>query len=152
MSDPDNIDFFNLFTIALFDCLYTNFPNPIQLNVARLVSELLPEEMSNDAHLRRIQLTVHATSFLAEEQFITYKDARPTVGQFVGIRLTSKGLAVLNSVPDSIDKNEPIIGEIREALAGEAKEAGGESIRRIVQTLLSTGLASAPSLVSREIS
>ena len=152
MAEPDNIDFFNLFTIAIFDRLYNSFPTPIQVNAVLMASELIPEKTSEEARHKKLQSAGYALSFLAEEGFVTYKDARPNVGQFVGVRLTAKGLAVLNSVPGSIEKSEPLIGRIRKILTGGVKEAGNESIRQIVQSALTTGLAAVPSIVSRAIS
>ena len=152
MSNPDNIDFFNLYTIAIFERLYNNFPTPIHVNAVLMATELVPEQSSEDDRHKKIQSAGYALSFLAEEGFVTYEDARPNVGQFAGVRLTAKGLAVLNSVPGSIEKSEPVIGKIRNALTGGAKEAGNESIRQIVQSVLTTGLAAVPSIVSRAMS
>src|SRR5690242_5883258 len=145
MEDSDNIEFFNLFTVALLDRLYASFPTPININARDLVSNLLADEPDDDAWLKKSQAAEHAASFLSDEGFITYGDARIKSGLFQQVRLTGKGLAVLNATPGSIERSEPLINKVRATVAKGAKEAGKKAIRQIVQAILVAGIKAASS-------
>jgi hypothetical protein len=143
MGESDNIEFFNLFTVALFDRLYASFPTPININARDVVGSLLASEPNDDAWYEKSQAAGHAASFLADEGFITYGDARVKSGLFQQVRLTGKGLAVLNATPGSIERSEPLINKVRATVAKGAKEAGKEALRQLVQAILVAGIRAA---------
>ena len=124
-----NIDFFNIFALALLEKLYGEFPNPIEIDTNNLGVSLIPEDCSEEIIHNLLNSTDNAVTFLAEEGFITYKSAY-LGGGFSQVRLTAKGLAVLNSTPEAIDSREPLIARIRKAFAGGAKEAATETVKR----------------------
>jgi hypothetical protein len=145
MDEPDNIEFFNLFTVALFDQLYASFPTPININAQDVASELLADEPEDTAWYKKAQAAGHAVAFLSREDFITHRDARAERGMFLGVCLTAKGLAVLNATPGSLEKSEPLINKVRAAVAGGAKEVGKETLRQLVQSILVAGMRVAAS-------
>lgn len=145
MGEPESIEFFNAFTIALFDRLYASFPTPISINARDVVGQLLADEPSDSAWYQNAQAAGHAASFLADEGFITYTDARPNAGVFLGVRLTAKGLATLNATPSATEKHEPLIGRVRATVAQGAKAAGKEALHQLVQAILAAGIKAATS-------
>jgi hypothetical protein len=149
MERTDNIEFFNIFTLSLFDRLYSKFPTPIDVDAGAIASELAANESKDDVWYEKVTAASHALDFLHQEGFITYKSKIMSEGKFAQVRLSAKGLAVLNAVPDSLETKEPVIGKVRNALAGGVKEAGSESVRQLVQHLLTAGLAAAPSVIAR---
>ena len=147
MGQPDNIEFFNAFTIALLDRLYASFPTPISVNARDVVGELLAKEQDDAAWYQKGQAAGHAAGFLADEGFITYTDARISAGTFLGVRLTAKGLAALNATPGSIEKREPLISKVRATVAQGAKAAGKEAMHQLVQSILASGIKAAMSRI-----
>lgn len=145
MSEPDNIEFFNAFTIALFNHLYANFPTPISVNARDVIGEVLAKEQDDAAWYEKGQAAGHTANFLADEGFITYIDAHVSAGLFLGVRLTAKGLAALNATPDSIEKHEPLIRKVRATVAQGAKAAGKEAMHQLVQNILTAGIKAAMS-------
>lgn len=132
-----NIDFFNKFTLALLAHLYSKFPVPCDLNsinfAATLVASDSTEEIFNfigDAH--------HTVRFLEKEGYIDYSTLHTDTGIFSQAILTSKGLAVLNSVPDSLVSKEAIIDRIKSTLEKGALECAQDSIKELVKSLFST--------------
>ena len=146
----DNIEFFNLFTLALFERLYAEFPTPIDLDVGTLAASLVPGDcIDDDTWYKRVSSADHAVTFLTDEKFITHKGTYLEGGKFLQVRLTSKGLAVLNSTPNSLESKETLISRIRKALAGGAKEAGAETVKQLVQQAFTTAAAVAPAIAAQ---
>lgn len=146
----DNIDFFNLFTLSLFDRLYAEFPTPTDIDVGALASDLVPSHLVNDdTWYRRVSSADHAVGFLKDEGFIAHKGTYLEGGKFLQVRLTSKGLAVLGDTPDSLETREPLISRIRKALAGGAKEAGSETVKQLVQQAFTSNIAVAHSIAAQ---
>jgi hypothetical protein len=137
MAKLDNIEFFNLFTLSLFDRLYSEFPSPIDIDVGELARHLIRhEQVDDETWYRRISEASDAFSFLTAEKFIVHAGAYIDAGRFQQARLTSKGLAVLGSIPESLTEKVPLISRIRKALAGGSKEAGTEAIKQLTQLVL----------------
>lgn len=146
----DNIAFFNLFTLALFDHLYGEFPTPVDIDVGALAAGLVPGHLVNDeTWYKHVSSADHAVEFLKEEGFISHKGSYLEGGKFLQVRLTSKGLAVLGSTPDALETREPLIARIRKALANGAKEAGSETIKQLVQQVFTSAVAAAPVIAAQ---
>lgn len=137
----DNIEFFNLFTLSLFDRLYSEFPSPTDIDVGKLARELIQSEQVDDEQwYRRITEASDAFNFLTAENFIVHAGAYLDAGCFQQARLTSKGLAVLGSIPESLTEKVPLISRIRKALAGGTTEAGTEAIKQLTQLVLAAAI------------
>ena len=145
----DSIDFFNLFTLALLERLYGEFPTPVEIETKVLGTGLLPEDIDQDAGFKLLGSTDDAMTFLAEEGFITHQGSYLEGGTFLQVRLTAKGLAVLGSTPGSLENREPLVARIRKALAGGAKEAGSETVKQLVQQAFAAAVAAAPAIVAQ---
>lgn len=135
----DNIEFFNRFTLALLEKLYSHFPNPIDIETSKLGAGLIPENSDEKVFYDLLSSTDNAVTFLEQEGFITHKGTYLEGGQFNQVRLTAKGLAVLNSTPDAIEK--PLIARIRSAFAGGAKEAATETVKLLTQQAFNFAIA-----------
>lgn len=106
----------------------------------------VPQDASYETTWDVLSVGGEVINFLAEEGFLTHKGALICGSQFIQVRLTMKGLAVLGYVPASIDKQEPLISKIRAVVGGGLKEAGGETIRQLVSQAFSLALAAAPAV------
>jgi len=135
----NNIAFFNKLTLALLAHLYSKFPVPCDLDSinfsATLIADDSIEEIFNftgEAH--------HTFRFLEKEGYIEYSRLHNDTGIFSQLILTSKGLAVLNSVPDSLASKEAIIDRIKSTLEKGALEGAQDSIKELAKSLFSTAV------------
>ena len=145
----NNIDFFNLFTLALLERLYGEFPTPVEIETLALGTGLLPEDIDQEVGFKLLNSTDDAMNFLTEEGFITHQGTSLEGDTFLQVRLTAKGLSVLGSTPDSLEGREPLVGRIRKALAGGAKAAGSEAVKQLVQQALGVAVGAAPAIVAQ---
>lgn len=146
MSAPENIETFNRICIALFDKLYSTFPVPIEIEMNDISMSAVQQDSSDELAWDVLSMGGEVIRFLAEEGFLTYKSAPVAESQFLQVRLTMKGLAVLGYIPTSIEKAEPLISKIRRVVGGGLKEAGGETVRQLVSQVFSLALAAAPAV------
>jgi hypothetical protein len=146
MAAPENIEIFNRICVALFDKLYSAFPVPVEIDVNDLAMSAIPQDASYENAWDVLSAGGEAINFLAEEGFLTHKGAMLDGSQYLQVRLTMKGLAVLGYVPTSIEKQEPLISQIRSVVGGGLKEAGGETVRQLVSKAFSLALAAAPAV------
>ncbi|CAK0777677.1 putative DUF2513 domain-containing protein [Gammaproteobacteria bacterium] len=109
-----NIDDFNRGCALILGFLYRNFPRPVILSVDKLDSgsDLLPEVMPERMKER---MTVYSATveFLFDEGYLVYinKAGPENSRSFSSVRLTPKGLAALNRVPESLRPPEKTIGD-----------------------------------------
>ena len=136
-----NIDFFNGFTLSLFAKLYEAFPTPIDIDTSALALASIPEDATHDASWNYMSAADHAVHFLKQEGFLTSEGGFLSGGTELQVRLTAKGLAVLNSMPDALDSGTPLIDKAKAALSTGAKEAGKETIKQVAQWIFTAGLA-----------
>lgn len=146
MAAQENIENFNCICVALFDKLYTAFPVPIEINVNAIAMSAVPQDATYENTWDVLSVGGEVINFLAEEGFLTHKGAMLNGTQYLQVRLTMKGLAVLGYVPSSLEKQEPLISKIRSVVGGGLKEAGGETVRQIVSQAFSLALAAAPTV------
>lgn len=152
MATPQNIETFNRICVALFDELYSSFPVPVEIDVSGIAMSAVPQDASYETAWDVLSVGGEVINFLAEEGFLTHKGAFLDGSQFLQVRLTMKGLAVLGYIPTSIENQEPLISKIRSVVGGGLKEAGGETVRQLVSQAFSLALAAAPAvgaLISR---
>ena len=146
MAVPENIEIFNRICVALFDKLYSAFPVPVEIDVNDIAMSAVPQDASYETAWDVLSVGGEVINFLAMEGFIKNKSAFLDRSQFIQVRLTMKGLAVLGYVPASIEKQEPLISKIRGVVGGGLKEAGGETVRQLVSQAFILALAAAPAV------
>ena len=148
MSIPQNLDQFNRFCLAVFSKLYLSFPVPIELDVGQLMMSFVPNEAGGEATSDAVSSAGHAIEFLAAEGFLVHQDKLLDGSQFVQVRLTMKGLAVLGSIPGSLEKRESLISKILSVTSKGLKEAASEQVSELSSQALAFALASAPALAA----
>lgn len=120
------MDDFNKCAALIFDLLYQNFPIETHITVDNLPQYI--DEESRDNYFATIR-------FLERERFIRYEKA--VYGGFIGVVLTTKGLAVLNVTPDAIKEKETIAKRISNALKNGSKEA----VRLVIQEVIKASVS-----------
>lgn len=135
MTTQKNIEIFDRVCVAIFDKLYSAFPIPVEIDISGIAMSVIPEDASDKQAWDVLLVGGEVINFLAEEGFLTHKGVFPDEGQFIQVRLTMKGLAVLGYVPPSLEK--PLILKIRGVVGAGLKEAGGETIRQLVSQVFS---------------
>ena len=98
----ENLDRFYEWSALVLAWLYEKFPTPTSLHHGDLKSSANPATAE-----RAMRYTV---IFLEEEGFIRYAEFKPP-GQFSQVKLTLKGLNLLNRMPDPKSENATL-GEI----------------------------------------
>lgn len=112
MSVPPNIDLFNRFCLAVFQKLYLSFPCPVELDVNIIMMSVIPNDAESDETFNTLISGGDAIQFLAAEGFLIHQGALLDGSNFLQVRLTMKGLAVLGSIPNSLEKRESLISKI----------------------------------------
>jgi Glu-tRNA(Gln) amidotransferase subunit E-like FAD-binding protein len=112
---------FNQCAALVFNLLYKEFPMEADINVEEL-TELSNENMADNyfATLR----------FLQREGFIRYQEFN--FGIFSGAVLTSKGLKILDTIPN-IAKEETIAQQLHTALIEDSQKNIGIVIREMIK-------------------
>lgn len=130
-----NIDLFNKCCVAILGALYREFPVPTTLKTANAAA--LTGLADFDDTARRIY--AETITFLRDEGYVSVGDSggRGSADRvFLGVRLTSKGLAALNRAPKELEQ-APSLGERIAGWTGDLiKDASREAIKGAVQALL----------------
>lgn len=95
----------------------------------------------------RRSLGGEALDFLRSEGFLTH-DGHTNSGQYLHVRLTMKGLAVLGSIPASLEKRESLISKILAVSGKGMKDAASEQVQDLASQAFTFTLASAPSIAA----
>jgi hypothetical protein len=148
MSIPANLDQFNRFCLAVFGKLYLSFPVPIELDVGELMMSAIPGAAGQEATWDALSSGGHAIEFLAAEGFLVHQGGFLDGSQFMQVRLTMKGLAVLGSVPGSLEKRESLISKILSVIGKGLKDAASEQVSELSSQAFAFALASAPTLAA----
>jgi len=135
MSTPPNIDRFNKVALLALDTLYSAFPVPTSIDVAKLALDTLPADAAFDDSFQSIEVAYWAIEFLVSEEFITHKGATTDGKSFTLARLTSKSLALLGSTPASLEQHESVADKIRTVVKSGAKEVASESAKKLIEFL-----------------
>lgn len=122
-----NMDDFNRCTALVLACLYDAFPQRVESLDLRDLEIDLSENTANN-----FSATVE---FLADEKFITYTASARNGMVIAKVRLTSKGLATLKSIPDVI------AGEERSSFAEKIKTVLKDGGRQSINTVISQTIA-----------
>lgn len=78
----DNIEFFNRFTLALLEHLYSQFPTPTEIDTTAIASKAMPDNVDADCIMKLLCSTDDAVTFLAEEGFLTHRGTYLAGGKF----------------------------------------------------------------------
>jgi hypothetical protein len=120
-----NIEDFNKGAALVLERLYEAFPQTISLDVSQLDSESVDQNT-----VRNYGATIE---FLISEEFISGEDPDGRGIFFPSLILTSKGLAILHSVPDVLKENTTLGRRISNVL----KEGSKEAIKGALNTVIS---------------
>ncbi len=125
-----NIEDFNRGCALILGVLYRSFPRPVVISMESLDNgeDLLPECRA-ERMLERRAVYAATVQFLADEGYLIFasKAGPETSRSFSMVRLTSKGLATLNRVPDSLRPPSKTIGDSlvdfgKDAITGSVKD------------------------------
>jgi hypothetical protein len=121
-----NIDDFNEATAKILAKLYDAFPQRLSFKVASLVEGIDENKLHNYSD---------TIMFLEREGFIRY-ESYITNDLFIYVSLTSKGLAILNSIPDALQEKGPL----GRKLINSVKDGSQELIKIGVEQLIKGAL------------
>lgn len=148
MAKPDNINHFNHVVLHTFDCLYAAFPVPIEIKVAEIAELASPGSLSAEPSFNELRPTYEAIQFLEKEGFVEHLNGPVDGTAFSHVRLTMKGLTVLDQTPDSLEKKESLISKMRGLLKAGAKEVGAEAAKQLVSQAFTAAVAAAPAITA----
>jgi hypothetical protein len=138
-----NIDKFDLITGHIFTSLYSEFPSPKDLNIVDFTNESLPNYYvsSNIFHGVIIEddaKTINDTiGWLIHEDYIRAKLQTNT--GFKGCVLTSKGLAALKSIPDSLRPSKTLGDTLKDTMEKATTDVSKDTIKNIISSIISYG-------------
>ena len=144
-----NIDLFNRFALAVFEKLYESFPVPVDLDFDSVMMSVIPDDWGYKETFDALATAREAVNFLESEGFLTV-GFKPVAGAGVGsVRLTMKGLAILDSVPGSLEKKkESLISSIGGIAKTGFKKAASDQVAELAKQAFALALASAPALAN----
>ena len=134
----NNIDDFNRGVVLIMAALYEAFPRPVMLDIRKIDNHAdLPEYQLKERKPQRQEIYKHTWLYLAEEGFIRHTGDNKPNDMCCNATLTSKGLAILNSVPACLhDHSAKTNGDTFFELSKEAvKGATSEGFKIVVNTL-----------------
>jgi len=120
-----NMDEFNTLTIHVFNKLLDEFPQPIDFSSR----DDEPGDISQENYFYTFQ-------FLEREGFIVV-EAKTMGGGFHMTSLTANGMALMNSIPESLKEKKPLRKWVREVAASGSKEA----ITTVVTALIKSSIS-----------
>jgi len=147
MEQLDNMKFFNLMALAVFDRLYSAFPVPVEIDVGKMAVELLLAQSEFEPSFEALMAAGQTIDFLAQEGFLTHQGSLISGETYMQVRLTLKGLAILGS-PDVLEAKKPLIASVKSAVGAVAKEGAAEVARQVVQKVFALSIGAAPVLAS----
>jgi hypothetical protein len=120
----DNMKEFNDWVAIILERLYSKFPIEDDFEASKITEE---EEYEKN------KLFNGTMQFLRNEGFVRFDDLG-TMGSFgySNIVLTAKGLALLNSVPNSLEEKTPFISKIK----GAMKSGSSTAVSAVIQGLI----------------
>lgn len=140
-----NIEQFNELTGQIFACLYEAFPIPISLRPSMLgideheggeyspeVGKVLGVEPQSAEEI----IFKHSVTWLLQASYINATQVQFDSHFFSNVRLTAKGLEVLNAIPENLVQKESLGTQ----LASASKSGAKELIRTITTEVLGVGI------------
>jgi hypothetical protein len=141
---------FNVVAAELFDRLFESFPFPLDIDLSELYDDAsrkagFADDDSEEAQQRDFEgpdLAGNAINWLEQEGYLRVAGRTISDGVY-GLELTEKALSRLRGVPASIlQKREPLIDRIREAVIEEAPKTVIEKTAGAIGALLAPGVFS----------
>ena len=143
MEPPNpNIEAFNALCVQLFADLYDAFPVPIDIEPNALAMAVQPDQEDYGGTWSVMEIAGETVNFLRDEGFLRYRD-RVLSGEFGGVRLTMKGLAVLG-IPVSLKPNEPrepMIQKMKRVAAKGGEKIAADALQKLVSEAFRFGLS-----------
>ena len=127
--------------MQLFADLYEAFPVPIDIEPNALASSIRSPGQEFDEAWSMLEIAGETVTFLRDEGFLTYRD-RVLSGEFGGVRLTMKGLAILG-IPVSLkpgEPSEPMIRKIKRIAAKGGEKVAAEAVQTLISEVFKFGL------------
>lgn len=138
---PQNIDDFNSGVALILGKLYEHFPKSIQLSANELPTIDFqaggpPGEERIDRYIELYEIYFHTACFLLAEGYISGKRVE-SYTVIYDCTLTTKGLAALQRVPNSIQGKKRSVGDFlidlsKDGLKTVTKEAVSVAVRSIL--------------------
>ena len=129
--DSHSIDEFNRLTANLLSYLYDVFP---------IMALVRAKDFYNNVEPVSLAYMVGTMKFLNDEGFIKIGGEAGGGDLYMGVQLTSKGLAVLNKVPDALGKGPTVGDKIKAALKVGSKEVLKEAVKTLVSESIKLSL------------
>jgi hypothetical protein len=143
-----NIDLFNRFALAVFAKLHDSFPVAVDLDFESIMLSVTPDDWGYEGTFNALASAGEAVNFLESEGFLTV-GFKGVDGRGVSqVRLTMKGLAILDAVPTSLEKKESLITSIKAMVKKGLKEAASEQVGDLAKQAIALALASGPALAN----
>jgi len=111
---------FNEFSATILDSLFEKFPAAIEFSIVNFPA-LNTIENSN--------VFYDTIKFLSNENYIKFQ--HQVYGGFIDVTLTSKGLSVLNAIPDSLKEKEAISQSLKNALKNGSEEVLADTMKKL---------------------
>jgi len=129
MKTPDNIEYFNLLTGFILSKLYLSFPMPIDLHYKDIMEYIgLPPIFDEK------DFFYNTTTWLYNNGYLNHSTSEAQNEYFNRVVLTSKGFAVLNSIPEILNY-EKSLGDI---ITDGVREGATDSVKKSVRIALSS--------------
>lgn len=147
MAVPANIEVFNQVAARTFVRLYEAFPSPIDLDPMLIGMDVILEEKyepDSAQHSFLVSSASDTIKYLIDEGFIRLTRGYQDLG-FRGVKgavLTSKGFALLQNAPESIDSSvdrRSYFERLKAATASGVKAITSDAVGALVARLLSGG-------------
>lgn len=126
---PRSMQAFDVICAALLVHLYENFPVGVDIEFTDVsLNEKLDNLSAEEIH-DWYEIFRETVTWLESEGFLEVR-AGTKDGEFTGVRLTMRGLAVLRAIPISVAAAEPTLAErFKAALRESGKVASTEALR-----------------------
>ena len=118
------MEIFNEYVVEIFDILLESFPIPQRFDTHKLVQE------RGEVNCRLFKETIR---FLIHEGFITGKVNIAVHPDIDDLRLTSKGLAILESVPHSLEGKKTFSQRIKEVANSSSKQIAPSLVTEFIK-------------------
>lgn len=115
-----NMKLFNELSAKVLDSLYEKFPVAMEYKIENFPP--LNNEENSDVFFDTFK-------FLSSENYIKFQ--RQVYGGFTGVTLTSKGLSILNAVPDSLKEKEALSQSLKNALKNGSEEVIADTMKKL---------------------
>lgn len=137
MAAPTNMELFDAFTLALFKQLYESFPTPIDIDASKIAFDLIPEDVGKEDGMRLFKVADDSVLWLQKEGLIEAGyTSMDSASEFSDVLLTSRGLAVLQSVPDDAQPGQSLASQIGDVFEEAGKDLAKDELKKVYRGLM----------------